>query len=289
VAFIDARSTAQSRVGRDQDELIAMHLSSIGSLQKPQGVPVANVSKGEVAQNNYSLLPSRYVKTGAFAAVEKAAESERTISLSELATVERNKAPAPLRGQTEDHALACLEVAPADIIEGRVKTPRRQVAFDSVEAQRALKVVVRSGDLLVSIKGNVGAVGMVGEEADVGASLNEPWIISQSLAIIRLKQGGPISSPEILNAIMSAPWVREQFERMAGGTTVRSLPMSAVRDFPVPVPNADAQAAARLQLRQMEALRDEIAARSESLTTMRRELWSDLWNVPADILEKEYA
>jgi hypothetical protein len=289
VFLIDARATAQSRPGRDQDELISKHLASVRSLLEPLNVPVARVPVAEIAASNYSLLPGRYVKTSALAAVEQAADATHRVLLSDLATVERNKAPMPVRGSGEKHALTCLEVAPADIVDGQVRTPRRQVAFDEIEAPRALKVAVRSGDLLVSIKGNVGSVGIVTEDADLSSSLGEPWIVSQSLAIIRLKEGGPISSPEVLGAILSAPWVREQFERMAGGTTVKSLPMSAVRDFQVPVPEADTQTIVGSRLRRMDFLRDEIAAREENIATMRRELWSELWNVPAKVLEGEYA
>jgi restriction endonuclease S subunit len=138
---------------------------------------------------------------------------------------------------------------------------------------------------LVSIKGNVGIVGIVGVEADAARIAKEPWIVSQSLAIVRLYDPVHFSSPHLLNAFLTAPWVREKLESMSGGSTVRTLPISALRGLIVPVPSADESAQAQQALDRIDMLREKIAEILQDKASQQDALWHQLWHIDPEIGE----
>ncbi|WP_160746706.1 N-6 DNA methylase [Croceibacterium soli] len=286
IRMIDGRSMKKTSSGRVQEGLIVQHLEQFRGLRVEEPRRETFVGPEEIARNSFSLLPDRYLRSGTLAEVEKSLAERQTVTLGEIADVERSKAPLPLRDATEDPPLTAMEIAPMDLVDGRVRIPSRQQAFELREESRVRGVTVRPGDILVSIKGNVGNVGIVDTYASVAEQLNDPWIISQSLAIVRLKQNRHVSSPTILNALLTAPWVREKLESMAGGSTVKSLPMSALRSLVIPVPTLEECAGAEAELSRLVAAREQIEKQQEALAERQRHLWAELWQMPADFGEE---
>lgn len=281
--LIDGRSMDKSSSGRPQESLIAQHLEGFRGFRVDEPGHVADVAIEELAENSFSLLPERYVKSAGLAAIEKALEQRPVITLGDVAEIERGKAPTPIRDSDEDAALTVLEIAPADLIDGIVRPPARQQAFDRKEEKRVQGVTVRADDILVSIKGNVGNVGIV---EDVGVHLaqimSEPWIVSQSLAIVRLKANPHIHSPAVLAALLTAPWVREKLESMSGASTVRTLPLSALRSLSLPVPSAEECALAETKLAAIAETREQITEHQRNLAESRSQLWARLWQIPEE-------
>lgn len=278
--MIDGRSMEKVSTGRVQEKLIVQHLESFRGLRSKDEERAEQVYVDELATNGFSLLPDRYLKRGDLAAIKKALENRRVVTLGDVASVERNKAPLPIPEGVEDPPIMALEIAPMDIIDGQVRTPTRQQVFELDQESRVKGTTVGVGDILVSIKGNIGNVGMVALDAEYAALMKEPWVISQSLAIVRWKPDSAIPSAEILNAILTAPWVREKLESMSGGATVRSLPISALRSLTIPVPTAEECAVAQEEMKQIAELREVIANHQSNLAERHQALWSQLWQVP---------
>jgi type I restriction-modification system DNA methylase subunit len=285
VRVIDGRSMGKPSSGRIQEGLIVQHLQAFRGMEGLEGGRAAVLEVEEVAENGYSLVPDRYLKSRTLALIEKALEQRQVISLSDVATIERSKAPLPLREAVEDPPLSALELAPSDLEAGFVRTPSRPQAFASAEEGRVKGVTVRPHDILVSIKGNVGMFGIVGQDASLAEQMNEPWIVSQSLAIIRWKPNSYVSSPQVLNALLTAPWVREKLESLSGATTVRTLPISALRSLSIPAPTAEECAVAGAELERLATLRERIAKQQEELVEQQRQLWLQLWQVTVDVGE----
>jgi type I restriction-modification system DNA methylase subunit len=288
VHFVDGRSMSSQSTGRVQEKLLVQHLDRwpdiIADDVRSIDVPVT-----KVAENNFALVPDRYIQPRSLQAVEQAAAEMPQVSILDVARIERGKAPRPIHDAGGDVALVCLELAPADLQDGIARRPKRQVGFPPEEVDRARNVAVRAGDILVSIKGNVGAVGIVPSAAPDPEG-DEPWIISQSLAIIRYRPNPHLPSPDVLNAILTAPWVRRNLERLASGSTVKSLSMSDLRQLRIPLlPQAD--------LDEAQVVVDDIAERRKRLETElaqidehQRVLWTKLWGLnPADQEESLYA
>lgn len=282
--MIDARSMDKSSTGRVQENMIVRHLDQFNGFRPKDASRVASVSRDEFANSNFSLLPERYVRSEGLALIETMIKEARHVTLEEVAVVERSKAPVPIREPLENPPISALEIAPADVVDGVVGEPQRRQGFDQDQEAAVARVTVKPNDILVSIKGNVGNIGIVdGAASDVSALLDEPWVISQSLAIIRWKPNPHIPSPELLNALLTAPWVREKLESMSGGTAVRTLPMSAVRSLTLPVPTAEECDDAEHQLQQIATVRKKIAEFSDSLHDAKSALWHQLWHLPPDL------
>lgn len=279
--MIDARSMEKASTGRVQENLVVQHLEQFRSLREEDPKRVAQVSVDTLAENGFSLLPERYLKSESLAALEEALNRSHVVALTDIATIERGKAPVPLREPDEDPPLTAMEIAPSDLVDGIVRAPRKQQAFDLKEKSRVEGATVRPGDILVSIKGNVGIVGIVDSpNATLAEVMNDPWIISQSLAIIRLQPNAHISSPAVLNALLTAPWVREKLESMSGASTVRTLPISALRGLTIPLPTAEECGLAEETLTEMAAVRERIDEHQQQLAELQERLWSRLWQMP---------
>jgi hypothetical protein len=279
VYMIDARSMPKSSRGRVQDHLIAKHLAAFAGFTASDEDRFYQAPLDDVAAAQYSLLPDRYMKSNVLAAIDAALQDKETVRLGDIATIERGKAPQPIRTLVEDPPLAGLEIVPSDIVDGRVRTPSRQVAFEGAEIERAKNVAAKYNDILISIKGNIGVVGIVDSGAILAEVMNEPWIISQSLAIIRWRPNNFIPSAAILNALLTAPWAREKFESLGGATTVKLLPIGALSTMQIPVPSAEECQAAQTVLESMEAMRADIDARTANLKAKRDALWNQLWHL----------
>lgn len=281
--LIDGRSMEKTSSGRVQEALIASHLEQFQRFQPRDDSRCATIAADELAASNFSLLPDRYLRSENLARIETALMERPTVALEDIAVIERSKAPIPMREVPEHPPIAAREIAPSDIVDGMVRLPQRQQAFGKDQESAVAKVTVKMNDILVSIKGNIGIIGM----ADMGATFadvsKEPWIVSQSLAIIRWKPNSHIPSPEILNALLTAPWVREKLESMSGGATVRTLPISALRSLSLPVPTAEDCAHADTELKSVAEMREDIETRMQNLSQAKSALWHRLWHLPPEI------
>mgnify|MGYP003388364353 CR=1 FL=1 len=285
VRVINGRTMDSPTTGKMQEQFIVRHLESFRGLAPKDEDRVEIVERDELDAANFSLLPERYLRSENQVEVEAALKDRQQVSLDEVTSVERSKAPIQIRGEVEDPPLTAMEIAPGDIVDGRVTTPKRQLAFEKDQASALAKVTVERGDILVSIKGNIGIVGIADIDAMVAKLSNKPWIVSQSLAIVRLQDRDRFASPEVLNAILTAPWVREKLESMSGGSTVRTLPISALRSLTLPVPTADEIVMAQGALDQIESLRKQIAALSQNQADAQSALWHQLWHLAPEIGE----
>lgn len=285
VQFIDGRSMEKTSSGRAQDALIMRHLDQFHGLRAKDGSRSVVVPVAELSDANYSLLPDRYLQSDELAQVESAIAQRPQVALEDVASIERSKAPMPIRDPIVEPPITALEIMPSDVVDGVVRRPKKQQAFEEDQEAAVARVTVEHGDILVSIKGNVGIIGIVRVDAFLDKLFHEPWIISQSLATIRWRPNPHIPSAEVLNALLTAPWVREKLESMSGGGTVRTLPMSALRSLRLPVPTAEDCAEAESELKRFDELRQDIETRTENLAQAKSGLWHQLWNMPPAIGE----
>ncbi len=279
VLMVDGRSMEKQSTGKALEQQIARHLEAFQGLRPRDEDRGVVIEWDELEASNFSLLPERYIKSESLTRIEDSLRDRPVAMLEVIATIERAKAPVQMRDPDEDPPLTAMEIAPSDLDGGIVGIPRRQLAFEEDQAGAIAKVTVKPGDVLVSIKGNVGRVGLVGMDASLAEIMKDPWIVSQSLAIIRLKPGGPISSPEVLNAILTAPWVQEKLESMSGGATVRTLPISALRSLAIPIPTREEADRAAQDLADVDELRSKVADLVHNIDETRSAIWNSLWHV----------
>lgn len=274
--FVDGRSMERvSRSGREQEDLIVKQLECLAS------APSRIIAIEELAASNYNLLPNRYIVSDELARMDEALSARHTVRLGDIAKILRPRAPQPVRGDPSDDDVIGLEIAVSDIVDSKVGAPSREIRFPARERMSVGKVRVEMDDILVSVKGNVGAVGIVGMGAILDELMDTPQIVvSQSLAIIRLQCGSPIRRPRVLAGILSSPQMRVKLQALAGGTTVPSLPISALQDLAIPVPDADEAFDIEGRLEELDSMQDDIEQRISNRRIMQDALWLKFWNMP---------
>ncbi|QVM84547.1 hypothetical protein HT578_13380 [Novosphingobium decolorationis] len=277
---IDGRTMENASTGRLQDAAIARHLENFRGLVPNDSARIAIVPPEDLQEAHFSFLPERYLLSEGLAQLEDLLSEGESVKLEDVADILRPKAPKPIKDPQFDPPVEAFEISPSDIVDGVVSKPKRQLGFETDQKDAVAKVTVQTGDILVSIKGNVGIVGIVSSLALVEAAMNHRWIVSQSLAIVRLRTPNPFSQPEVLNAVLTAPWIREKLESMSGGSAVRTLPISALRSLELPVPSADDVESALTQLDYIEKIEKQIALHTNNRNMARSGLWHALWRLP---------
>lgn len=265
-----------SRNIREQETLIAKQIRNLGETRR------AEIAVSDLAALNYNLLPSRYVLDDRLAAYERQLTERRTVRLGDVATVIRPRASQPVRENPAEDDILAMEASVSDIVDGRLASVSKEVRYRATEAPSVDKATLMPDDIVISIKGNVGRVGIATADALLGSIQKMPWVISQSLAVIRLKASKNAPSPRILAAILASGPMTEMLQRLATGTTVKALPIGSLLDLAVPLPEADEQAEMIAQLNKLDAMQAEIDEQTEKRREMHAALWREFWDILPD-------
>ncbi len=187
------------------------------------------VEPGEIAENIFNLDPGRYLVNEEKLKLHAYLQSRECAALSEVAEILRPQ----LLPEAKVEGQEVREVAFGDIQEdGLVVTPgrTRRIAPDTVK--RFERFILRPGDILLSVKGTIGRVGIVEDTFD------ELWIPSQSFVIIRLDPREQRVSAKYLFYFLSSTIGQGQILVGKVGSVVPILQASDVRDLRVGLPQA---------------------------------------------------
>lgn len=278
ICFVDGRSLGSGRSRASAPEL-HQHLMELPSIVTDRPERVAAVPHDQLEENQFNLSVERYVKSALVQRMEATLERHQVASLHDVAEIVRPQAAKPLRSDDDRASFGALEITTSDIENGTLNEPERHVRFAQEDRDRVLKSAVRAGDLVISVKGKVGVVGVVPEAADRSAK-DGPWVISQSFAILRLRKTSPIDDGRILAAILSAPWAEERLRGLAGGSTVPMISMSDLRDFTIPIPDRSAMDDAGYELDQLRGHLLTVVRMNRKIQQDRQKIWSRLWDMP---------
>ncbi len=227
-----------------------------------------DVSHEEISKHNWVLTSDRYLNTGPKERIDALLAKTDAVELQEIVDMIR---PSPLRAELgEDYTIH--ESSPGDVgRRGYLERPVRSFTLDRAAYNRALKQQVLPGDVLLSIKGTIGVVGLVPETAPKEGE-TEIWTAGQSLMILRPKKRGGID-PVTLYEYLTDETVQEFIKSLAGGTAVQSLAMKDLKAFPVAVPSKEVMADVRAQFAERQSLLDEIEAIERKVDTQRAQQW----------------
>ena len=189
----------------------------------------------EIEEQGRILTASRYLSS---AAGKLSAFQERyTVApLSELVELIRPVSlPKADQGEYIIH-----ETAPGDIGEnGLLGQPSRTVSIDRGAMRKARNQQLEPGDVVLSVKGTIGRVGIV-PDAVPGANDDEHWAVGQSMMILRPLAGR--IKPEVLYEYLSSDVMQEHFATLAGGAVIQAFNMQDLKGLQVPVPSPEEQA-----------------------------------------------
>gem|GEM_PF-7041661 len=212
------------------------------------------VSRDEIAANEYSFAPSRYLRRVADLGAE-------AMKLGDIC--EAIRPPTPSK---EASAFDVAEVGMSDLSRWR---PVNHTLEKTVFLKAAPKdsVVVRPGDIVFSIKGTVGKAAIVGDVA-----CERPTVVSQSCLSLRV-DGGKVR-PEYLLMYLRSPHGQAQLEGLQVGAGVQHVsPSTLLSSLLVPVPPLADQAEVVEDYANLCRLEEQVANLEGEIGDIARRRW----------------
>jgi type I restriction-modification system DNA methylase subunit len=227
-----------------------------------------DVSYDEIFEHNFVLTPDRYLNAGLRDRIDMLMRDADAATLPDVAELIR---PANLQKSLgEDYTI--FEASPGDIGDrGYLDQPGRSFTVDRATYTRALNQRVQPGDVLLSIKGTIGVVGLVPENVPHEGE-TAIWTAGQSLMILRPKKRGGMD-PITLYEYLTDETVNEFIKSLAGGSVIQNLGMKDLKAFPVPVPSKQIMQDVRARFMARQALLDEVEAIHRRIAAERAEQW----------------
>lgn len=194
---------------------------------------VADVARAQIRENDYVLNPARYQTQ----VLDQLLEGSRVARLGSLCRI---NFPVPTKDSRDEPTTSCFEVLMSDFgLDGTVAQGSKERLLDAASASKARKHELKPGDILLGVKGTIGRVAIVTEEAD------ENLLAGQSMVILRLEDRDRIADPIYLLRYLSQPAVGKYLNAMAGGSAIRFLRGKDVGNLPVLIPSLERQAKVR--------------------------------------------
>jgi hypothetical protein len=137
--------------------------------------------------------------------------------------------------------------------------------------KRRMRQALLSGDLLLSTRGALGTVGLVGK-LEPGRIL----VPALSCVVLRLLPASPIKDSRALLMYLRAPRVQARLHSLAVGSSVLSVSIPDLRRFEIEVPTADAQAALVGAWREQEIAQESIDRLVDAQGVVARRTWEAL-------------
>ncbi|GGW24839.1 hypothetical protein GCM10011452_10300 [Gemmobacter lanyuensis] len=227
-----------------------------------------DIATREIVENNYVLTPARYLNTGPKEQIDALLRNSEAVELPDLVEMIR---PINLQ-KSEEAEYTIFEASPGDVgVRGYLDKPGRAIEVDRATYSRAVNQQLKPGDVLLSIKGTIGVVGIVPNTVP-GFGEREIWTAGQSLMILRGKKRASID-PIVLYEYLSDDTVQAFIKSMAGGTVIPNLGMKDLKSFQVPIPSADVMAEVRARFMERQTVFDEIERLQKRVASIRAAHW----------------
>jgi hypothetical protein len=274
----------------DRPSLQLNDLTGIEPLLKNQPVKdfplnLSFVAPYEVFENDVELLPDRYFKSTSQLEIEHFLRRfQSTAALSDIADIIR---PRPIKKgenvnpEMINNPVSAVEILVSDLSHGDIlavpKNVDRSFSISKNVINKFQKQIIEPGDLLFSFKGTIGKISLVGE---IFATDGETaYLASQGMLIIRSKGFSPITPLLLLN-YLSHPHANAFFEERATGLGMKNLPVDALYQFIVPIPDIEQQMEIRKSLQkgheEIFQVNEQIQELQKRLLEIRANLWPNL-------------
>lgn len=211
------------------------------------------VSRDEIAANEYSLAPSRYLRRVADLGADAIPLGDICTALRPPAT---SKDPSPFE---------VAEVGQQDLNHWRpINHELEKTTYLKAAPKDA--VLVQPGDIVFSIKGTVGKAALMGDSAQ-----QRPTVVSQSCLALRPSSDRVI--PQYLLMYLRSPHGQAQLEGLQVGAGVQHISPSTLLAMRVPVPPLDEQRAACPDHDRLCQLEDQVARLQGEIADLTRHRW----------------
>lgn len=221
------------------------------------------VSRDEMAENEFSFAPSRYLR-------RVSDLGEESVKLGDICEVIR-----PPSITREPTPFEVTEVGLPDLHQWKpISGELDKTVFLKAPAKAA--VLVQPDDVVISIKGTVGRVALMGD-----ASTHRPTVVSQSCLALRLNEArkAPTITAEVLVMYLRSPHGQAQLAGLQVGAGVQHIsPGTLTSALTVPIPTHEMQSEIRRDFLEL----CELEHRISGLQHRARDIAAGRW--PADAL-----
>ncbi len=223
------------------------------------------VSYEDITSNHYNLQVSRYVLPHHQLKLNELIGQLKTTPLSQLTELIRGQA---IRHQDSMSGESFIEVLPGDINEaGEIENPEKSIRTED-QLKRARQQLLKPGDILLVVKGQVGKVGIV------PPLCGHNWVASQAFIIVRLMSDKGIQDPVVLFRYLSSPLGKALINRIKTGGKVPLLHTEDIHNLPVPAINEQDQQQAIASHNDIKQAYAEIRFLRDKAVNINKQLWS---------------
>lgn len=217
------------------------------------------VTRDKIKENDYQLMVARYARSEAVDAVEAALRQGDVRPLEDLVEFIRPVPVIPSGADTEE-GVEVLEVGAGDLLEhDYIRQPTKTVRLAT------LKNTLQPLDILITVKGSVGKVGLV------PASAGQPWVAGQTCLVLRLPpesaRHGP-HSPWSLFLYLRSALGKACLQRIVSGAAVPLIQLRELRKLPIVMPTAKQAERAQQVFMEIVGIQleiDDLRSRQDSL------------------------
>ncbi|WP_089885805.1 N-6 DNA methylase [Citreimonas salinaria] len=270
VRFVDLsapRFAGKTVRGRPEIKSDTSWLKAIVAPVLESSASAMDVPISDIRAKDYILSLDRYLVPPAVADLECFLSERDTLPLHEAVELIR---PLSL-GQGDDGDFKIREASPADIGErGYLPLPKKEISIERAQLRKARNQRLMPGDVLLSVKGTVGSVALVPEEASVDGE-SHFWTAGQSFMILRPKQGR-ISGIALLE-YFSNPSVKTALRSLAAGAAIQTISIKDLKEFRVPVPSTEEEDEIEAAFRDRQARLAEVRTILKGIEQARDASW----------------
>ena len=271
VLFLDAADDLGRRHSREKERAAFPEIEQIVSIVRDRCETSAAAirTSDEIAEQEFNISVDRYVHSEEKQKIAIALDEEKTVELKDIAEVIRAQAVAGEGGSEGTRAF--FEVSLQDVQpDGSIRQPGKIIRIEDLNLSKAVRQKLEPGDVLLSIRGRIGTVGLVSEMRSNCDPAN--WIASQAFVILRLRSNSPIK-PVTLYRYLSSPLGKGLLQSLAAGATVPMVSMGDIKKIKIMIPSATEQREIERQYDKILKLRSQIS----QLERMVEELNSEVW------------
>ncbi len=180
------------------------------------------VSNTLVAENSYSLSIDRYVLSKEAAQLNETLESFSMVELQEIAEIRRSQ-----MFKDEEQGLEVIEFSPSDVVDAGYTYESKKSKKIGSQENKLKTYELQTYDVILSTKGTIGKVGIVGE-------LKKPAIASQAMQVIRLNDNSPLK-PIVLYMYLKSEIGQALLKQLVAGTAMPQIATREIKEFKIPI------------------------------------------------------
>jgi type I restriction enzyme M protein len=232
----------------------------------------ALASYEDIANQDFNISVDRYVIAPSLRKQRQLLAEQQTIPLGDLVELYRPQARSQaVPADSEGSQITLHEATTGDVYDGIVETPSKTTNISVHQMPYVERAILHRGDILISVKGKVGVVGLVPEDAPAGKS-RAWWIAGQTFVITRVRRSSALVSPTVLAAYLVSSIGQAQLQALAGGITVPLIQISDLKRLPIPVPSREKQTKIIREFQYIHELRGKIRSVEDEIQERARNL-----------------